>query len=184
MTESYPERRGFRYLSADVILHRHGRPRAERRHPSAGNKNAALRSWRRPSCRPSGNRPQCPPDSGRRHAPRDHGVAWGVRDVDRTQRGGHRRRQRRGPGPGSRTFRAHPRVDPPRGSAAGPFGSLSLPPPGGDVTGRRRLDTHLLAFRALGAEVETSAGLDIRASALKGAGMFLDEPPSRPPRTP
>ena len=56
------------------------------------------------------------------------------------------------------------------------FGSLSLPPPGGDVIGRRRLDTHLLAFRALGAEVETSAGLDIRAPALRGASMFLDEP--------
>ncbi len=56
------------------------------------------------------------------------------------------------------------------------FGSLSLPPPGGDVIGRRRLDTHLLAFRALGAEVETSAGLDIRAPSLKGADMFLDEP--------
>jgi len=56
------------------------------------------------------------------------------------------------------------------------FGSLSLPPPGGDVIGRRRLDTHLLAFRALGAEVETSAGLDIRAPVLTGADMFLDEP--------
>ena len=56
------------------------------------------------------------------------------------------------------------------------FGSLSLPPPGGDVIGRRRLDTHLLAFEALGAEVETSTGLDIRAPALKGANMFLDEP--------
>ena len=56
------------------------------------------------------------------------------------------------------------------------FGSLSLPPPGGDVIGRRRLDTHLLAFRALGAEVETSSGLDIRAPTLKGADMFLDEP--------
>ena len=56
------------------------------------------------------------------------------------------------------------------------FGSLSLPPPGGDVIGRRRLDTHLLAFEALGAEVETSTGLDIRAPALKGTDMFLDEP--------
>ena len=56
------------------------------------------------------------------------------------------------------------------------FGALSLPPPGGDVIGRRRLDTHLLAFEALGAEVETSAGLDIRAPALRGTDMFLDEP--------
>ncbi len=56
------------------------------------------------------------------------------------------------------------------------FGALSLPPPGGDVIGRRRLDTHLLAFEALGAEVQTSTGLDIRAPALRGADMFLDEP--------
>ena len=56
------------------------------------------------------------------------------------------------------------------------FGSLSLPPPGGDVIGRRRLDTHVLAFRALGAEVETSYGLDIHAPKLVGADMFLDEP--------
>ena len=56
------------------------------------------------------------------------------------------------------------------------FGSLFLPPPGGDVIGRRRLDTHVLAFRALGARVETAAGLDIDARSLRGASMFLDEP--------
>ena len=56
------------------------------------------------------------------------------------------------------------------------FGSLFLPPPGGDVIGRRRLDTHVLAFRALGATVETTDGLDIRGGKLRGASMFLDEP--------
>ena len=56
------------------------------------------------------------------------------------------------------------------------FGSLSLPPPGGDVIGRRRLDTHVLAFRALGADVETSHGLDLHAPQLVGTNMFLDEP--------
>ncbi len=56
------------------------------------------------------------------------------------------------------------------------FGSLFLPPPGGDVIGRRRLDTHLLAFRALGARIETAQGLDIDARSLVGARMFLDEP--------
>ena len=34
------------------------------------------------------------------------------------------------------------------------FGRADMPPPGGDVIGRRRLDPHLDAFRALGAEVE------------------------------
>ncbi len=40
---------------------------------------------------------------------------------------------------------------------AGPMtaraGELHLPPPGGDVIGRRRVDTHILALKALGAEV-------------------------------
>ena len=56
------------------------------------------------------------------------------------------------------------------------FGSLSLPPPGGDVIGRRRLDTHVLAFRELGAKVQTTAGLDIDGRTLVGGSMFLDEP--------
>lgn len=56
------------------------------------------------------------------------------------------------------------------------FGSLSLPPPGGDVIGRRRLDTHVLAFRALGARVRTAAGLEIGGRSLVGGDMFLDEP--------
>ena len=56
------------------------------------------------------------------------------------------------------------------------FGSLSLPPPGGDVIGRRRLDTHVLAFRELGAKVRTTAGLDIDGRSLVGGSMFLDEP--------
>ncbi len=57
------------------------------------------------------------------------------------------------------------------------FGNVTLPPPGGDVIGRRRLDTHFLAFRALGARV-TFAPEDfrIRADSLEGADIFLDEP--------
>lgn len=58
------------------------------------------------------------------------------------------------------------------------FGAVSLPPPGGDVIGRRRLDTHLLAFRALGASVDASGDLKLKAPAggLAGADFFLDEP--------
>ena len=56
------------------------------------------------------------------------------------------------------------------------FGHVTLPPPGGDVIGRRRMDTHFLAFRALGAEVTLNGGFSIRASDLRGADMFLDEP--------
>src|SRR3954471_4149271 len=66
--------------------------------------------------------------------------------------------------------------------AAGPllarFGSALMPPPGGDVIGRRRLDPHLDAFRALGATIEH--GHDIRISAdhggLKACDFFMDEP--------
>ena len=63
---------------------------------------------------------------------------------------------------------------------AGPLlarcGEVVLPPPGGDVIGRRRLDTHFLAFEQLGATVAASARLELRCSRLKGADVFLDEP--------
>ncbi len=56
------------------------------------------------------------------------------------------------------------------------FGRVSLPPPGGDVIGQRRLDTHFLAFQALGAEIRLSDGFDIQARGLEGTRIFLDEP--------
>ncbi|HEX8211723.1 MAG TPA: UDP-N-acetylglucosamine 1-carboxyvinyltransferase [Longimicrobium sp.] len=65
---------------------------------------------------------------------------------------------------------------------AGPMvartGGMKLPPPGGDVIGRRRVDTHFLALRKLGAEVvEDPDFFGLRAEGgLKGADMFLDEP--------
>jgi UDP-N-acetylglucosamine 1-carboxyvinyltransferase len=59
------------------------------------------------------------------------------------------------------------------------FGSAVMPPPGGDVIGRRRLDPHLDAFRALGAEVD-HGGRDIRIVAppggLEACDFFMDEP--------
>jgi len=57
------------------------------------------------------------------------------------------------------------------------FGSATMPPPGGDVIGRRRLDPHLDAFRALGAQV--AMGRDIELSApggLSACDFFMDEP--------
>jgi UDP-N-acetylglucosamine 1-carboxyvinyltransferase len=57
------------------------------------------------------------------------------------------------------------------------FGEVKLPPPGGDVIGRRRLDTHFLAFRGMGAEISlTETNFRIRASKLHGGDIFLDEP--------
>ncbi len=54
-------------------------------------------------------------------------------------------------------------------------GRVSLPPPGGDVIGRRRVDTHLEALRALGAQVEVNGGYRLKAEKLEGAEIFLDE---------
>lgn len=59
------------------------------------------------------------------------------------------------------------------------FGRAVMPPPGGDVIGRRRLDPHLDAFRALGAE-EHFEGEDIVIEAagghLRAGEVFMDEP--------
>jgi len=63
---------------------------------------------------------------------------------------------------------------------AGPLlartGEVVLPPPGGDVIGRRRLDTHFLALGRLGADVEAGDRYELRASGLVGSRIFLDEP--------
>jgi UDP-N-acetylglucosamine 1-carboxyvinyltransferase len=56
------------------------------------------------------------------------------------------------------------------------FGRAAMPPPGGDVIGRRRLDPHMHAFAELGADVEADRGLyEMRADELRGAHVFLDE---------
>lgn len=63
---------------------------------------------------------------------------------------------------------------------AGPLlarhGSVILPPPGGDVIGRRRLDTHFLGFEQLGAVYNRDDNIyKIVAKKLVGADIFLDE---------
>ncbi|OHD21122.1 MAG: UDP-N-acetylglucosamine 1-carboxyvinyltransferase [Spirochaetes bacterium GWB1_59_5] len=55
------------------------------------------------------------------------------------------------------------------------FGKVTLPPPGGDVIGRRRLDTHFLALEELGARIEVDGAFQFTANKLKGAEIFLDE---------
>jgi UDP-N-acetylglucosamine 1-carboxyvinyltransferase len=56
------------------------------------------------------------------------------------------------------------------------FGAVTLPPPGGDVIGRRRVDSHFLALTQLGATVEIGSEFHLEARALRGADIFLDEP--------
>ena len=52
---------------------------------------------------------------------------------------------------------------------------VDLPPPGGDVIGRRRLDTHFLGMQQLGAQFEFGASFRGRARRLQAADIFLDE---------
>ena len=64
---------------------------------------------------------------------------------------------------------------------AGPLmartGELRLPPPGGDVIGRRRLDTHFLALERMGAGVDFDGGsIRLSCQGLTGTEMLLDEP--------
>ncbi len=65
---------------------------------------------------------------------------------------------------------------------AGPMvarsGELRLPPPGGDVIGRRRVDTHILAIKALGAQAEYDRANHVfrfQAKKLTGTDILLDE---------
>lgn len=62
---------------------------------------------------------------------------------------------------------------------AGPLAAriveFKLPPPGGDVIGRRRLDTHILALRALGVDVKYERGFTFQAEHLRGADFLMDE---------
>jgi len=62
---------------------------------------------------------------------------------------------------------------------AGPLlarkGKVILPPPGGDIIGRRRLDTHFLALKELGAQVEIDGFFILQANKLVGQDIFLDE---------
>ncbi|HEY8762811.1 MAG TPA: UDP-N-acetylglucosamine 1-carboxyvinyltransferase [Solirubrobacteraceae bacterium] len=58
------------------------------------------------------------------------------------------------------------------------FGRAQMPPPGGDVIGRRRLDPHLDAFRALGATVSHERDILIEAptAGLRPCDFLMDEP--------
>src|SRR3954453_13571047 len=55
------------------------------------------------------------------------------------------------------------------------FGRATMPPPGGDVIGRRRLDPHIHAFNELGASIDVGEAYDISADRLRGTHVFLDE---------
>ena len=62
---------------------------------------------------------------------------------------------------------------------AGPLlartGAVGMPPPGGDVIGRRRVDTHFLALGSLGAAIEIGPPFRLRCERLRGADILLDE---------
>jgi UDP-N-acetylglucosamine 1-carboxyvinyltransferase len=57
------------------------------------------------------------------------------------------------------------------------FGRAVMSPPGGDVIGRRRLDPHLDAFRAMGATVDCGRDIVLGApGGLQPTDVFMDEP--------
>lgn len=56
------------------------------------------------------------------------------------------------------------------------FGEVTIPPPGGDVIGRRRIDTHVRGLTAIGARYKYEGGHSFTADSLTGADVFLDEP--------
>ena len=62
---------------------------------------------------------------------------------------------------------------------AGPLlarvGRATVPPPGGDVIGRRRLDPHIHALAELGAEIDLNGRYEMTTSGLTGKRIFLDE---------
>jgi UDP-N-acetylglucosamine 1-carboxyvinyltransferase len=64
------------------------------------------------------------------------------------------------------------------GPLLGRFGRVTMPPPGGDVIGRRRLDPHLDAFRELGAGLAGDRDIEIVAppGGLRAGDVFMDEP--------
>jgi UDP-N-acetylglucosamine 1-carboxyvinyltransferase len=62
---------------------------------------------------------------------------------------------------------------------AGPLlartGRATMPPPGGDVIGRRRLDTHIHAFQQLGIEIVAGRRYELTTDGIRGRHIFLDE---------
>jgi UDP-N-acetylglucosamine 1-carboxyvinyltransferase len=55
------------------------------------------------------------------------------------------------------------------------FGKATMPPPGGDVIGRRRLDPHIHAFGELGTSIHFGEKYEMATDGLRGADVFLDE---------
>ncbi|TMK71107.1 MAG: UDP-N-acetylglucosamine 1-carboxyvinyltransferase [Actinobacteria bacterium] len=62
---------------------------------------------------------------------------------------------------------------------AGPLlaraGRAVVPPPGGDVIGRRRLDPHIHALTELGAHIDLNGRYEMHTDGLRGTHIFLDE---------
>jgi UDP-N-acetylglucosamine 1-carboxyvinyltransferase len=55
------------------------------------------------------------------------------------------------------------------------FGKANMPPPGGDVIGRRRLDPHIHALVELGTTIRFGETYEMSTEGLRGADVFLDE---------
>src|SRR5204862_6099899 len=62
------------------------------------------------------------------------------------------------------------------------YGHAEMPPPGGDVIGRRRLDPHLDAFRCLGAEGDLPGRDNVPRGRLVAGDALMGEPAGRAPQ--
>ena len=106
------------------------------------------------------------------------------RRVDRPQRGPGRHPRASGPSRSIPELCAKIRASI---LLAGPllarFGTVTLPPPGGDVIGRRRVDTHFLALEQLGASVMVGDRYELEARSSPGATSSSTSPASPAPRT-
>ena len=104
------------------------------------------------------------------------------RCLGRAARGQHRAPQRRRRAVARRSTPTSPSASAPRSCVAGPllarFGAALMPPPGGDVIGRRRLDPHLDAFMRPRCPVEHAPRDPHRGARRRPAGVdfFMDEP--------
>ena len=62
------------------------------------------------------------------------------------------------------------------GPLLGRFGKVKLAPPGGDVIGARRIDTHFEGLSALGAKLDWHHIIEGRVEKARGSEIVLDEP--------
>ena len=172
-------RLGFSEQHASSAVRRRGRTSSRGTIRPSGNKNAALPIVAAALLTEQSGAPrERPAHPRRRDARRARSLRRRQRRMDRAQ---HARTSTRRPSrPPSSIRRSAPRFARrfcSRRRCSRAAARSSCPPPGGDVIGRRRLDTHFLALEQLGAPFELEDSCSTCApTGSRGADVFLDEP--------